>query len=101
MFEDAKRVTRILKSKKDRQYNDQMKDRQYNDQMKNDKRTNDFEQHEPTINPDVNSGTSEVKWSSCSINGTRQSRYPIVLFLPRFCINKLLNLFSFLIYMKN
>jgi hypothetical protein len=27
--------------------------------MKNDKRINDFEQHEPTMNPDVNSCTSE------------------------------------------
>jgi hypothetical protein len=50
MFEDVKRVTRSPKSKKDRQCNDQ---------MKNDKRINDFEQHELTMNPDVNSCTSE------------------------------------------
>ena len=50
MVEDTKRVSTRRKSKKDRQCNDQ---------MKNDKRINDFEQHEPTMNPDVNSCTSE------------------------------------------
>ena len=61
MFEDTKRVIRISKSKKDRQYNDKKKDRQYNDKKKDRQYNGKKNKKDKRTNNDLQQATQKTK----------------------------------------